>query len=351
MGKVQRRSKRVTMGDIARAVGCSQSTVSFVLNGNTTVSISDETRNRVVETARKLGYNLTQARLLGSLATGATSLKRVGFMIDSLSTSPEGIVAIRGIQNALENTETVLTIYETRSHPQREPAIIEAMAHDGVEAVIYACIFTREVTVPQALMESGIPFVLLNCTSSTQEAPSVVPSEIAGGHRATQVLIDAGHRTIGTIMGEDFMSAAQDRLKGYRRALASADIPFDPKLVQSGDWSASAGYEGTKALMMCVPRPTAIFCQNDRMAVGCYEYLKEHGFRIPHDVSVVGYDDEEISRHLSPMLTTINLPHREMGEWAVEKLLNGSESDLNRREKLECELVERQSISTPMVPD
>lgn len=347
MGKIQRRNKRVTMGDIARAVGCSQSTVSFVLNGNTTVSISDETRTRVVETARKLGYNLTQAKLLGSLSNGSTALRRVGFMIDSLSTSPEGIVAIRGIQNALESTGTVLTIYETRNHPLREPAIIEAMTHDGVEAVIYACIFTREVTVPTELTESGMPFVLLNCTSDPEIAPSVVPSEIAGGQRATQVLIDAGHRKIGTIVGEDFMSAAQDRLKGYRRALATADIPFDPALVQSGDWSASAGYSGTKSLMESVRPPTAIFCQNDRMAIGCYEYLKENGYRIPHDVSVVGYDDEEISRHLSPMLTTINLPHREMGEWAVERLLGAGEDDLPTGEKLECELIERDSVCPP----
>ncbi|EEE36136.1 transcriptional regulator, LacI (ribose operon repressor) family [Rhodobacteraceae bacterium KLH11] len=335
------------MGDIARAVGCSQSTVSFVLNGNTSISISGDTRSRVVETARKLGYNLTQAKLLGPPATGAATLKRIGFMIDSLSTSPEGIVAIRGIQNALENTETVLTIYETRNHTRRESAIIEAMSHDGVEAVIYACIFTREVLVPKALIESSIPFVLLNCTSPSEDVPSVVPSEIAGGQRATQYLIDAGHQTIATIVGEDFMSAAQDRLKGYRRALATADIPFDPALVKSGDWSASAGYSGTKSLMESARPPTAIFCQNDRMAIGCYEYLKEHGYQIPNDVSVVGYDDEEISRHLSPMLTTINLPHREMGEWAVERLLGSDEGGLPVFEKLECELVERDSVSSP----
>ena len=347
MEKVQRRSKRVTMGDVARAVGCSQSTVSFVLNGSSTVSISEDTQTRVIEAARRLGYNLNQAKLLGSSKGSIIDVRRIGFVIDSLSTSPEGIVAIRGVQNALESTGVVLTIYESRNHAQRELAIIEALSHDGVEAVIYACIFTREVAVPTELIDSGIPFVLLNCTSSSAIVPSVVPSEVAGGQRATQVLIDAGHRRIGTILGEDFMSATQDRLKGYRRALATADIPFDPSLVKAGDWSASAGYQGTKSLMECEQTPTAIFSQNDRMAIGCYEYLKENGYRIPKDVSVVGYDDEEISRHLTPMLTTINLPHREMGEWAVERLLGANEDGIPVGEKLECELVERNSVAPP----
>src|SRR6185437_9135252 len=123
------------------------------------------------------------------------------------------------------------------------------------------------------------------------------------------------------------MSAAQDRLKGYRRALATADIPFDPELVMPGNWSASAGYEATVKLLALKRRPTAIFCQNDRMAIGCYEALKEAGLSIPGDISVVGYDDEEISRHLHPRLTTSILPHRAMGQWAVEQLVTAREGE------------------------
>jgi LacI family transcriptional regulator len=144
------------------------------------------------------------------------------------------------------------------------------------------------------------------------------------------------------------MSAAQDRLKGYRRALATADIPFDPDLVADGNWSASAGYDATVKLLALTSPPTAIFCQNDRMAIGCYEALKEAGLSIPEDMSVVGYDDEEISRHLHPRLTTSILPHRAMGQWAIEQL----EARRPARErypiaKLECALVERDSVAPP----
>ena len=117
------------------------------------------------------------------------------------------------------------------------------------------------------------------------------------------------------------MDAARDRLRGYRQALATADIPYDPQLVREGNWQTSAGYEHTLALMKLDDPPTAIFCSNDRMAVGCYEALKETGRAIPDDVSVIGYDDEEVARHLSPQLTTLVLPHREMGRWAVEHAL------------------------------
>ena len=143
------------------------------------------------------------------------------------------------------------------------------------------------------------------------------------------------------------MEAAQDRLKGYRRALATADIPFDADLVFSGDWSASAGYEATRKILALPEVPTAIFCQNDRMAIGCYEALEEAGYEIPRDMSVVGYDDEEIARHLHPRLTTSVLPHRAMGQWIVEQLAESGADERYPLTKLECPLVERDSVAKP----
>jgi LacI family transcriptional regulator len=145
------------------------------------------------------------------------------------------------------------------------------------------------------------------------------------------------------------MDAARDRLKGYRQALATADIPYDPALVCEGNWQPSAGYDQTNALMDMPRPPTAIFCSNDRMAVGCYEALKERRLSIPGDVSVIGYDDEEVARHLTPQLTTLVLPHREMGRWAVERGLAmfGERREKYPVAKLECPLIERASIAPP----
>ncbi|RYE74066.1 MAG: LacI family transcriptional regulator, partial [Hyphomicrobiales bacterium] len=114
-----------------------------------------------------------------------------------------------------------------------------------------------------------------------------------------------------------------------------------------GDWSASAGFDGTVKLLALEQRPTAIFCQNDRMAIGCYEALKEAGLSIPEDMSVVGYDDEEISRHLHPQLTTVILPHRQMGQWAVQALAASEKARPVPVARLECSLVSRASVARP----
>ena len=339
--------RRVTMTDVAREAGCSQATVSFVLNQNEAIKISPQMRERVYAAARALGYS--PASVPDAVSSQAASThKLIGFAVDQLSTSPEAIVAIEGARLAAWGAGNIIVVAQTQSDPEMEPPTLEALTGKDVSALIYMTIFTREIVAPAYLYELKIPVLLLNCYTADHAFPAVVPSEIAGGHTATQHLIRNGHSRIGTIMGEPFMSAAQDRLKGYRRALATADIPFDPDLVAEGNWSASAGYDATVKLLALKTPPTAIFCQNDRMAIGCYEALKEAGLRIPEDISVVGYDDEEISRHLHPRLTTSILPHRAMGQWAIEQL----ESDAPRRDryavtKLECALVERDSVAAP----
>jgi len=337
----KRSKKRVTMSDIAREAGCSQATVSIVLGYNDSVQISGALRTKVFRVAKEMGYQIVPKRT----AEITPVFTRVAFVIDSLTTSPEAIVAIEGVRQALSSTNALLVITETGNDPTLEPFALQTMIDDGADVIIYACIFTRMVALPPVLQKTKVPVVLLNCYTDEWRHPSVQPSEIAGGTRATGVLLEAGHIRIGTITGEDFMEATQDRLTGYRRAIASADIAFDHKLVVKGDWSVSAGFEGTRKLMSLESPPTAIFCQNDRMAVGCYEYLKEHGYVIPRDVSVVGYDDEEISRHLSPPLTTLVLPHRAMGRWAIEQILLAHPHD-GKPIKLECLLIERASVAT-----
>ncbi|WP_181166566.1 LacI family DNA-binding transcriptional regulator [Mesorhizobium sp. B2-5-4] len=350
---------RVTMTDIARAAGCSQATVSFVLNNSPGIRLSQQTRERVIEAARALGYSAPAFSALkqpvaafegaafdGPAFDGLDGV--IGFAVDQLATSPEAVVAIEGARQASWNAGNVLLVAQTMGDAVMEPRAIQALTRRGISALIYMTIFTREITAPDFLYGLDIPVILLNCYTSDYAFPAVVPSEIAGGQSSTRHLIGHGHRRIATITGEPWMQAAQDRLKGYRRALATADIPFDPELVVEGDWSASAGYAATVKLLALKDRPTAIFCQNDRTAIGCYEALKEAGLHIPADISVVGYDDEEIARHLFPPLTTSILPHMAMGQWAIEQLEAPAQVGRGRYPitKLECPLVERESVAT-----
>ena len=344
---------RVTMTDIARAAGCSQATVSFVLNDTPGIRLSQQTRERVIEAARALGYS---APAFSALRTPVAASERldgvIGFAVDQLATSPEAVVAIEGARQASWNAGNVLLVAQTLGDAVMEPRALDVLTSRGISALIYMTIFTREIVAPDYLYGLDIPVILLNCYTSDYAFPAVVPSEIAGGQSSTRHLIEHGHRRIATITGEPWMQAAQDRLKGYRRALATADIPFDPELVVEGDWSASSGYAATVKLLAMKDRPTAIFCQNDRTAIGCYEALKEAGLHIPQDISVVGYDDEEIARHLFPPLTTSILPHMAMGQWAIEQLDTPPAPGKGRYPitKLECPLVERESVGAVAMP-
>jgi len=335
---------RVTMTDVAREAGCSQATVSFVLNNAPGIRLSAETRKRVHEAARQLGYAVPVPA--AGHAYPALRGRRIGFIADQLSTSPEAMVAIEGVTQAARAGHHLVLVGQSHNDAEHEAELIRSFAEQGVAALVYMTIFTREVTLPALLTELDIPVFLLNCYTADQAYPAVVPSEIAGGQRSTRHLIESGHRRIATITGEMWMEAAQDRVKGYRRALATADIPFDPTLVVEGDWSASSGYAATRQLLALAEPPTAIFCQNDRTAIGCYEALKEAGLEIPRDMSVVGYDDEEISRHLHPRLTTSILPHRSMGQWVIEQM-EAPQAPQRRYPlvKLECPLVERDSVT------
>jgi LacI family transcriptional regulator len=338
-----RLAKRVTMTDVARAAGCSQSTVSVVLNNTPAIKISAETRNRVLSAIQELGYRHQKSQV-----APASGNHQIAIIFDRIATSPEAVVSIDGAREAAWESSHIICAFQTLNDAEMEPLTIRAALGNGVDALIYATIMTRQVEIPAILYKAEVPVILLNCYSNDHAFPTILPGEVAGGHRATNVLIEAGHRRIAHITGEMWMDAAKDRLKGHRHALATADIPFDPDLVREGNWQTSAGYEQTNALMDLAHPPTAIFCANDRMAVGCYEALKERGLSIPGDVSVIGYDDEEIARHLSPQLTTLVLPHREMGRWAVETALSiNAGPGRFRPVKLECPLIERASVAPP----
>jgi LacI family transcriptional regulator len=339
-----RQIKRVTMTDVAKLAGCSQSTVSVVLNETPGIKISERTKMRVRAAMDELGYHYQKSK-----GGRVTESRQIAIIFDQIATSPEAVVSIDGAREAAWQSGHVVAAFQTCNDPVMEPCTIQAALHNDVDAIIYATIMTRKVTIPDALLKASVPVVLLNCYADHNPFPTVLPGETAGGHRATNALLAAGHRRIAHITGEMWMDAAKDRLKGYRQALATADIPYDPALVREGNWQPSAGYEHTNALLDLPRPPTAIFCSNDRMAVGCYEALKERGLKIPCDISVIGYDDEEVAQHLTPQLTTLVLPHREMGRWAIEQALSPQlpPSGRYRIAKLECPLIERGSIAGP----
>jgi LacI family transcriptional regulator len=344
-------ARRPTMTDVAKAAGVSQSTVSMVLNNVEGARLADTTKARVLSTAMALGYRLTRRdQALPSAPTLINSGRNlVAYLVDELSTSVHPVQSVDGARDAAWQHDCLVSVAVTRGNLEQELAAIQAFKnHPQLLGFIYSTIFTREVQLPASLV--GVPTVLLNCHSPGFAGPMIVPSELAGGHAATEYLLQKGHRRVGYVSGEPWMEAAKDRLKGYRRALATHDIAFDPALVREGDWNMSSGYAATHELMQLERPPTAIFCANDLMAMGALDALHEMGKSVPQDVAVMGYDDQEMAQHTRPALSTALLPNYEMGRSALEALLEMAQAGTkelvasrSRVIKIECPLVRRDS--------
>ncbi len=313
-----RRHGRPTMTDVARIAGVSQSSVSLVLNEMTGSRISADTQSRVIEAARQIGYALPAIR---REASPAGERRTIAYLVDEISTSPHPVINLDGARDFAFEQDLLVAAHVTRSNPELEAATIAAIKRDrSVIGVIYSTIFTRRVTLPKAL--DDVPTVLLNCYSEPRKHLSIVPGEVAGGFTATRHLTELGHRRIGFINGEPWMDASADRLKGYRQALATADIGFDEALLRNGDWLPLSGYQLAFELLAIEDPPTAILCGNDLMAIGVLEAASELGLAVPGDLSVMGYDDQELARYTHPPLSTLVLPNYEMGQRAAEALID-----------------------------
>jgi LacI family transcriptional regulator len=316
--RAERRRTRPTMTDVARIAGVSQSSVSLVLNDMTGARISADTRQRVMEAARQIGYELPAIR---REALAGSERRTIAYLVDEISTSPHPVINLDGARDFAFEQDFLVAAHVTRSNPELEEATIAAIKRDrSVIGVIYSTIFTRKVTLPSALAD--VPTVLLNCYAEPRKHVAIVPGEVAGGFAATAHLTALGHRRIGFINGEPWMDASVDRLKGYRQALATVDIAFDEALIRHGDWLPLTGYHHAFDLLALADRPTALFCGNDLMAIGAMEAISELGLKVPDDISVMGYDDQELARYTHPPLSTLVLPNYEMGQRAAEALLD-----------------------------
>ena len=313
----EKRRNRPTMTDIARLAGVSQSSVSLILNQMSGTRISAETRQRVMQSARELGYALPGMRR--DLSPGQEK-RTIAYLVDEISTSPHPVVSLDGARDYAFEQGFLVAAHVTRSNPDLEEATIAEIKRDpSILGVIYSTIFTRSIAVPKALED--MPTVLLNCYSDPRSHVSILPGEVAGGFAATSHLLGLGHRRIGFVNGEPWMDAAIERLKGYRQALASAGIAFDQTLVRNADWLPLRGYQLAFELLRQAHPPTAILCGNDLMAIGVLEAASELGIRVPDELSVMGYDDQELSRYTHPPLSTLVLPNYEMGQRATEVLI------------------------------
>jgi LacI family transcriptional regulator len=334
------KTKPPSMYDVARLASVSQTTVSFVVNNTPDIAIPEETRERVLAAVKELGWRPN------AMARGL-SLRRshtIGLISDEVVISPHAGKIIQGAQDAAWASGKMLLVINTGNNPELEQAALETMLERQVEGIIYATMYHRPVTLPDAL--GLVPAVLLDCYVESRSLPSVVPDEVQGGRMATEALLRRGHRRIGFINNVDRIPATSGRLEGYKQALAAYGVPFDARLVCTGAISGAEGYRCARRLLRLPERPTALFCFNDLIAMGAYDAIKQLGLTIPDNMAIVGFDNLElIAAHLRPPLTTMELPHYAMGQWAVQYLLDHPDGAQLEpiQHMIACPLIERAS--------
>ncbi|WP_439593773.1 LacI family DNA-binding transcriptional regulator [Microbacterium sp.] len=327
----------VTMRDVAKAAGVSVATVSHVVNDKAGARIGEDARRRVQDAVAELGYRPNA--LAKTLSQGGSRF--IGLVADAIATTPFAGQIIHGAQDEAWKHGYVLLVANTEGDPAVEDDVISMMLEHQVHGILYSTWYHREIVVPAMLQQTDT--VLVDCFAADAALPAVVPDERQGGRTATELLLDAGHRRVAFINTTSPSPARTDRLAGYRDALASAGIDFDEALVVEAEPQQEGGYSAAAEIVRT--RATAVFCHNDRVAMGLYDGLRERGLRIPEDIAVVGFDNQDvIAAHLRPPLTTVALPHYELGAAGVRILL-GIDAPAGGSTLVTCPPVLRASIA------
>jgi LacI family transcriptional regulator len=333
--------------DVARRAGVSTASVSRVLNRN--YPVSDGVRQRVLEAVRDLGYVANaHARALLTSTSGT-----VGVILHDVS-DPYFAEIVRGIQEVAARENRLVVICNSLREPTREITYIEMLRAHRVDAIIMAGghILDDEYLIAlreQALQLRAQGSRLVLCGRHPVRADAVVPNNTAGGARLARHLLERGHRRIAHITGPANLSTTQDRLDGYLGALASYAVEPDPALLVTGDFTREGGYEAAERLLAAATAFTAVCAANDLAAVGVLACLRDHGLRVPEDVSVAGFDDLPVARDVTPALTTIRVPMAEMGRQSMRLALRDPDAPAELV-RLETDLVVRRSVAGPRQP-
>ncbi len=302
--------------------GVSPTTASLVLSGRAReLRISQDVELRVVAAAGELEYrpNIVSA----ALRTGKT--QTIGFVSDTVATSQLAGDMIKGALEAARQRDVLLFFGETEGDPELEHGLLQAMHDRRVDGIILASMFTRNRKVPKDL--GGGPAVLLNALAKpAAPLPAVIPDEVEAGRAAARTLLDAGHREGIHLIGAGpamrdvppWSVAATERLAGIHEVLTAAGVRLAGGH-QCQAWLPDDGFAATRALLRAT-RPRALLCFNDRLAMGVYQALDDAGLKVPTDVSVVSFDDHPIAAWIRPKLTTVALPHYDLGRAAVDVL-------------------------------
>ena len=341
-----------TLRDVAKHANVSTSTVSRVLNNKTTtIPISDETRQRVLQAVQAVGYkpNIV-ARQLARKQSFALICAVVPKTVPAVLSHPFYMMVLRGIAHTCQDQGYAVTIYfadttnpETDAIDQDYGRVLDIPA-DGI---ILTTSHNNDHFMPR-LQADNIPFVhigrQLDTSQSNNPTSFVDVDNYLGARLATEHLIAKGHRHIATITGDLNMAPGIDRLRGFQDSLAEARLNVPSEWIIPGQFDPDSGYRGLKQLLAADFLPTAVFTASDSTAIGALQAIQEHGLSVPQDIALVGFDDILEAASTNPPLTTIRQSAVSLGQKAAEIMLDLLEDQSkNTQIILQPELIVRET--------
>ena len=332
------KKSKATIRDVAALAGVSHQTVSRVINK--IEHVNEETRLRVDAAISELGYQPNA--IARSMAKGSTRT------LSCISPNLTDYTFANIIEGAELEARLAGYFLMTASAPDTETfsclvgQLLDSRRTEGL-LVINPFVDDRHASLPQYA-----PVVFVGARSSLNTMDSVFLDDEEAGRIATRHLCDQGHQHLALITGPLQEDCSRDRMNGYLNVLQTQGLSTDTNLVVEGDWTATSGYQGVKALLARRVEFSAIFAQNDRMAVGAIRALRETGLRVPEDISVIGFDDMPLASYFDPGLTTIRQDTFNMGREAARLLIRAIETPEKQRRHLRMpvELVIRKSTAT-----
>jgi LacI family transcriptional regulator len=305
----------VTLREVAQAAGVHPGTASRALNAATRSLVRPETVERVAEAANALGYKPNL--LARSFKTRRTN--SVGVIIPDIN-NPLFPPMVRGVEDRLFQEGYVALLANTEGEPDRQRRIFESMVDRRVDGLVLATARRHDDSLAE-LAEEGIPIVLLNRVAEDRTFSSVSVDDAAGVRMVVEHLRSLGHERIAHVAGPQSMSTGHTRYHAFVSALRVDAVVDDRYVAFAESFTIAEGERCADALLGVADRPTAIFAGNDMLALGCYSAVERAGLTCPGDVSIVGFNDMPFIDRMNPPLTTVRIPHYELGIHAAELLL------------------------------
>jgi LacI family transcriptional regulator len=329
----------VTMRDVARHAGVSIATVSHVIND--TRPVSDELRERVLDSMENLGY---QPNIIARALRSKHS-NTIGLIVPD-GRNPFFAEIAQGIEEISLEHEYSLILCDSGNDLGKVLVHTKNLSAKRVDGIIFTTSGDDFEDI-SSLVEENTAVLVIDLDASGFATDAVLFDNFRGGYLATQHLLELGHRRVACITGPSRQSLRRDREKGYSSALADVGIPKDESLVKEGDFQPSSGYYHALDLLRSPDPPSAIFACNDLMAMGALRAAREVGLDVPSQLSIIGFDDIYLSAFTTPTLSTIRLPKREMGRQAAHILLQRIQDKTRPVEKhmVDLELVVRESTA------